>query len=379
MKLKDSIIQAPILHYPNTSKRYIVYTYASDDACQAQLTQEHDGMEFPIAFLSHTFSETQRKWSTTEQEAYGVYYTITKWNYCLQDTDITARNDHKPLTKFLNEKNTNNKVIRQGLELATYNITFEWISGAKNKATACISCLVELLSMPLASINMVSVSNTDGLAFNTRSQNQQCLASDLSTAQQDVTPDITPTPDPKPKSLTADRLETLLQMQKTDPFCKWISKCLSNGKAPRHETELFTHVKGLLDKHIMDSRQKFLALVIPKSLKYTVLVEAHDKLEHQGNTCTYCLIEHQYYWKGMNKDIHKFITNCSLCHREKAKIQNYPLQMMEIPSRPFNKIAIDLVTECETSTSGNKHIITINDHLTAWPEAFPIQTNLQTQ
>ena len=46
---------------------------------------------------------------------------------------------------------------------------------------------------------------------------------------------------------------------------------------------------------------------------------------------------------------------------------------MEIPNRPFNKIAIDLVTECETSNSGNKHIPTIIDHLMDWPEAFPIQ------
>ena len=45
---------------------------------------------------------------------------------------------------------------------------------------------------------------------------------------------------------------------------------------------------------------------------------------------------------------------------------------MEIPDRPFDKIAIDLVTECETSTSGNKHILTIIDHLTFWPEIFPI-------
>ena len=38
----------------------------------------------------------------------------------------------------------NNKVNRWGLELATYNITFEWISGACNKAADCLSCLVEL-------------------------------------------------------------------------------------------------------------------------------------------------------------------------------------------------------------------------------------------
>ena len=55
MKLKDSIIQAPILHYPNPNKRYIVYTDALDDTCRAQLTQEHDGTEFPIAFYLTPF------------------------------------------------------------------------------------------------------------------------------------------------------------------------------------------------------------------------------------------------------------------------------------------------------------------------------------
>ena len=74
----------------------------------------------------------------------------------------------------------------------------------------------------------------------------------------------------------------------------------------------------------------------------------------------------------MNKDIRKYIANCTLCPREKAKVQDYPLQMMEIPNRPFDKIPMDLVTECETSTSGNKHILTIIDHLTGWPETFPI-------
>ena len=74
----------------------------------------------------------------------------------------------------------------------------------------------------------------------------------------------------------------------------------------------------------------------------------------------------------MSKDIKKYIANCILCQREKAKVQHYPLQMMEIPDRPFNKIIIDFITECDTSTSGNKQILTIIDHLTGWPEAFPI-------
>ena len=76
--LKEAIVQAPILHNPKPNKTYIVYTDASDDTCGAQLSQEHDGTEFTVAFLSHTFTETQHKWSTTEQEAFGVYYAITK-------------------------------------------------------------------------------------------------------------------------------------------------------------------------------------------------------------------------------------------------------------------------------------------------------------
>ena len=80
-------------------------------------------------------------------------------------------------------------------------------------------------------------------------------------------------------------------MQRTDPFCKHISKCLSNGKAPKHEADLFLHVKGWLYTYVTDSNQKFLALVIPKAWKYTVLVEAHDKLGHQGATHIYCLIK----------------------------------------------------------------------------------------
>ena len=179
-------------------------------------------MEFPIAFLSHTFLETQRKWSTTEQEAYGVYYTITKWNYYLQGADIIVRNDCKLLDRFLNGKNANNKVNRWGMELATYNITYEWISGAHNKAADCLSDLVELPQDTPVLISMLSVTNSEGPAFNTRSQTRQCHSPDTSISQPYVTPGVSDVTEPTPKSLTEDRLQALLQMQKTDPFCKRI-------------------------------------------------------------------------------------------------------------------------------------------------------------
>ena len=210
-----------------------------------------------------------------------------------------------------------------GTGMSNVQHPFDWISGACNKAADCLSCLVELPQDKPISINMLSVTDTGGPAFNTRSQTHQCLSMDTSTLQPDISSEVSEARDSTPKTLTNHRLQALLQMQKTDPFCKRISKHLSNRKALHHETDLFSHVRGLLYKHITDSGQKFLDLVMPKSWKYTVLVEAHDKLGHQGNTCTYCLIKYQYYWKGINKNIRKYIANCLLCHRGKAKVLAY--------------------------------------------------------
>ena len=74
----------------------------------------------------------------------------------------------------------------------------------------------------------------------------------------------------------------------------------------------------------------------------------------------------------MNKDIHKYIANCALCGREKAKMPMYPLQMMDIPDQPFNKIAIDLITDLNVFTSGNQHALTIINHLTGRLKPFSI-------
>ena len=114
MKLKEAIIQAPILQYLDMTKPYIVYTDASDNACRAQLSQIHDGTKFLVAFLSHTFTDTQRRWSTPEQEAYSIYFTIKKWNYYLQRADIIVRNNHKPFSTVLKWKEQKHKDQQMG-------------------------------------------------------------------------------------------------------------------------------------------------------------------------------------------------------------------------------------------------------------------------
>ena len=276
---------------------------------------------------------------------------------------MVVHNDQKPLQKFLNGNNANKKVNRWSLELTTYNITFEWISGACNKAANCLSQLMDVKDTPVhsnTSINMVVISTLNGPATCTCSKT---LTPTDSKPPADVKSTWNTNKINAPPSLTEDCKDTLWLLWKTDPFCKCIWKWLLNGKAPSHEVDTFTHFKGLCCKHVMDSNQKFLALVIPISWHFTVFVEAHDKLGHQGVKRTYHLMKQQNYWKGMNKDIHKYITNCALYKREKARTQLHLLQMTDIPCE---KIAIKLVTDLNVSTSGNQNILTIIDHLTGW-------------
>ena len=119
---------------------------------------------------------------------------------------------------------------------------------------------------------MLTASSNVELAFHTRSHTQN-TSDTTTTPHMNTAPHISQEPTITPKPITAYHLDALLQMQRTDPFCKCISRRLLNGKAPHHVFDTFAYVKGLLYKHITDAGKKFLTLVIPKSWKYTVLVK----------------------------------------------------------------------------------------------------------
>ena len=111
---------------------------------------------------------------------------------------------------------------------------------------------------------------------------------------------------------------SIKEMQSTDPFCRCIMKRLLNKTAPKHELNTFFIHNGLLYRYASDHSKDFCALVIPKAWRYTILVETHDKMGHQGNNRTYSLIKQQYYWKGMAKDVKDYIQRYPACRQEKT-------------------------------------------------------------
>ena len=110
---------------------------------------------------------------------------------------------------------------QMGLGLTTYNITFKWILEDQNEATDSLSRLVKLPHDRQAKVQMLTATDHDGPAFNTRSSTTKCNVKEDLTSQpkaDTVTPDVTivtDMPDVMLKPLTEDRLHTLPQMQRT--------------------------------------------------------------------------------------------------------------------------------------------------------------------
>ena len=138
--LKTSLMTDPILTYPDPNLPYVWFTNASKYAWACVLIQEKtqtiEGKEnkllHPITYMSGLFRGSLLNWACLTKEAYAICMSIKKLTYYLEDTDVTLRNDHLPLKKFLAKNTLNSKVNNWAIEISPFRITLEYIKGIKN-------------------------------------------------------------------------------------------------------------------------------------------------------------------------------------------------------------------------------------------------------
>ena len=137
--LKDSLTAVPLLVYPDSNKPYVLYTDASDTCMGTCLTQECDGDEKPLYYLSHKLSRSQCKWSVVEKEAFAIHFGLQKLDYYLHNAQFVIRTDHKPLKFLLESPMQNKKIQLWALSMSGYNCSIEYIAGPINTCADLLS------------------------------------------------------------------------------------------------------------------------------------------------------------------------------------------------------------------------------------------------
>ena len=78
--LKNKLVEAPILRFPNLSTKFHVHIDASSLAIGAILTQlGDDGMDYPIVYNGKKLNKAERNYSTIEREALGMVFALQKY------------------------------------------------------------------------------------------------------------------------------------------------------------------------------------------------------------------------------------------------------------------------------------------------------------
>ncbi|BFZ03151.1 hypothetical protein BsWGS_06190 [Bradybaena similaris] len=98
---------------------------------------------------------------------------------------------------------------------------------------------------------------------------------------------------------------------------------------------------------------------------------------HMGIQKTLSRIQQNFYWPDINNEVKKKCKSCAECQitRPEGKFPKATLQVTDIPSRPFEKVAIDIIGPMSVpSERGNLYILTLVDLCTRWPEAIPLRT-----
>ena len=362
--LKQLLMEAPVLTYPDPSKPYILDTDASNEAAGAVLSQETDGEERVVAYFSKTFSPPQRNYCVTRRELLAVVLAVTHFRPYLYGRKFLLRTDHASLIWLYKRSEPSHQIARWLELLAEFEFVLEHRPGTKHgnadglsRCTDCPQC--------------VRIESRDGgpshAELQTETQPQVgaiSLKSQVDQAELEQLQDTPNTP-------IAIIKETLMTGVAPDPrvvetsdaeLARFISLL------PRMEVRA-----GILKIRGQDSDKDSWTIVCPKALREPVIWEIHRQ-GHIGIDRTTKRLQKEWYWPGLTADTRRLINSCEVC--QAAKHSNPPpnqnRQRLQA-GRPWQVVSLDLVGPFPATPRGNTNILVLSDHFTRWRDAIPVQ------
>lgn len=321
---KDALVSAPILTCPNFNYPFILQCDASGYGLGAVLSQEIEGQEHVICYLSRSLTANERKFTTTERECLSVIWAIEKLRCYLEGAKFSVITDHHSLLWLNNLKDPQGRLGRWALRLQQFDFDLIHRKGREHVVPDC-------LSRSVPAINSIEGNKTE------------------ETEIKDVW------------------YLKMLRLVKGNP-CKY-----PNWRAIGQRLYKYVNVKypG------MDSNEELWKIVVPKEQRRKLLEQCHDDplSGHLGMYKTYHRILSRYYWPKLQADVKTYINRCTTCAQLKPE-QKRPAGIMgrkpEV-SRCWQMISTDIIGPFPKSTKGHIYVLTVTDYFSKFSLYFPLR------
>lgn len=399
--LKQALMTTPILLFPNLNKEFFLSTDASTTAVGFILSQQgDDGRMRPIEFGGRALRSNEKFWSISEIECLALVEGIRHFHSFLAHRHFHIETDHLSL-KYLNEirGSTQGRLARWSLLLQNYNFTVHYKPGKMNQAADALSRIdypppEEVAAddvflrddLYISTINSKEdeplevgqwvevVLNPPGgkeAVFSVINDNPTSQSPE-GVSQHDIFADI-------------DIRQAQRNCNELKPYIEYLesSELPSDEKLARKlvmQAEQFTLIDGILH-HLYQPRAKnvhlvkplITQLVIPKSLRETVLTACHTNFDHAALDRCYVLIRTRFFWERLYSDVAEFIATCEECQCSKRSTHLIRAPLHPLPiENCFGRFQIDIAGPLPKTTRGNRYMLLVMESLTRWPECFGI-------
>ncbi|KAK8714256.1 hypothetical protein V6N13_149449 [Hibiscus sabdariffa] len=329
-KLKEALINAPVLTQPVSGKEFVVYSDASYVGLGCVLMQEGR----VVAYASRQLKVHEKNYPTHDIELAAVVFALKIWRHYLYGEKCIVYTDHKSLKYLMTQKELNLRQRRWLELLKDYDLSIEYHPGKANVVADALSrkVAVELRAM----FANLSITQDGGLV-----------------AELQVKP-------------------TLIQLIREKQLCDKDIAAHVQDIAEGKPTEF-----RFRDEGVLCFKER---IVVPddSELRRTILTEAHSSpfSMHPGSTKMYRDLKCEYYWVGLKKDVAEFVSKCMVCQRVKAEHQ-FPsglLQPLRIPEWKWERITMDFVTGLPMTPSKKDSVWVIVDRFTKCAHFLPVHT-----
>jgi hypothetical protein len=135
-KIREYLTSSPVLKAPKISQSFRLYVSAQEHVIGATLTQENDGKETLVAYVSQKLLGVETWYVFIDKLCLSLYYVCTKFRpYILPSTCIVV-SQHDIIKRMLHKPILSGRMGKWAYSLIEYDLKFEPLRAGKGQVVA---------------------------------------------------------------------------------------------------------------------------------------------------------------------------------------------------------------------------------------------------